>query len=457
MPRQLDRTRFLEHRVGFWLPKDKHIITQWVDHIAKEARETKQQEQLDPTLVDFKAKVNGNEVLKRLAACMFYEVPDVPPFNEDPTGQPELRSFDEMLGAFNLIMGRAPVWTDAANKVGLIGFPFNAVLDWPMATASGYAFFLNDTVNKCLSAILTKWADFLRAGSSVSVLNAPGGWFGTDGLTALTTKGNQNGFSPVTEYGFAQLYQCPDPENKVTFGFPSWDAFFIRQFNDSVRTVDSPEDDSVIVHACESGPLQYPVSKVQRTDNFMGKNQAYSLANMLDNDPAVDSFVGGTVYQAFLSALSYHRWHTPVSGKIVGARVVPGTLYSENIYQGFWTDTPDPAAPNNSQPYIASVAVRALIFIQADNPDIGLMCFIAIGMAEVSSCEITVAEEQHVKKGDELGMFHFGGSTHCLVFQPGVTLEWNSLPPPDSKEWKDMPNFPVKSKLATVKSSAPSA
>ncbi len=36
---------------------------------------------------------------------------------------------------------------------------------------------------------------------------------------------------------------------------------------------------------------------------------------MLDNDPLVDKFVGGTIYQAFLSALSYHRWHAPVSGK----------------------------------------------------------------------------------------------------------------------------------------------
>jgi phosphatidylserine decarboxylase len=27
-------------------------------------------------------------------------------------------------------------------------------------------------------------------------------------------------------------------------------------------------------------------------------------------------FVGGTVYQAFLSALFYHRWHAPVDGVI---------------------------------------------------------------------------------------------------------------------------------------------
>ena len=32
---------------------------------------------------------------------------------------------------------------------------------------------------------------------------------------------------------------------------------------------------------------------------------------------------------------------------------------------------------------------------------------------------------QHVDKGPELGYFQFGGSTHCLVFRPGVIAEVN--------------------------------
>jgi phosphatidylserine decarboxylase len=48
---------------------------------------------------------------------------------------------------------------------------------------------------------------------------------------------------------------------------------------------------------------------------------------MLANDESVDEFVGGTVYQAFLSALNYHHWHSPVSGTIEKAFVKPGTYY----------------------------------------------------------------------------------------------------------------------------------
>ena len=80
--------------------------------------------------------------------------------------------------------------------------------------------------------------------------------------------------------------------------------------------------------------------------------------------------------------------------------------------QGFENPNgPDPAAPNDSQAYITETASRAVIFIKADNPKIGLMCFVKVG--------------QHINKGDQLGIFHFGGSTHVLLFRPGVNVKFN--------------------------------
>lgn len=66
-------------------------------------------------------------------------------------------------------------------------------------------------------------------------------------------------------------------------------------------------------------------------------------------------------------------------------------------------------------------------------------------MDEVSTCEITAKEGQHVKKGEETGMFHFGGSSHCLLFRKGVKVE--GFPQPGRAE-----NVPVRSQLATVTS-----
>lgn len=108
----------------------------------------------------------------------------------------------------------------------------------------------------------------------------------------------------------------------------------------------------------------------------------------------------------------------------------------------------DPAGPNESQGYITQVASRALVFIEADNPKIGLMAVMFVGMAEVSSNEITVYEGQHIKKGEQLGMFHFGGSTHTLIFRPEVDLDFDlhgQTPGLNSK------NIPVRAQIAKVR------
>jgi phosphatidylserine decarboxylase len=169
---------------------------------------------------------------------------------------------------------------------------------------------------------------------------------------------------------------------------------------------------------------------------------------MMDMDPLHEQFVGGTIYQAFLSALSYHRWHAPVSGTIKKAYVKDGTYFSEPLFEGLGDPEAkggiDEEGEKTGQGYLTATATRAIMFIEADNRDIGLMCFLGIGMTEVSTCDITVKEGQHVKKGSELGMFHFGGSTHCVIFRPGVILE--GFPSMDTEE-----NVPVRSQLAVVK------
>ncbi|MFX7621197.1 phosphatidylserine decarboxylase, partial [Acinetobacter baumannii] len=58
--------------------------------------------------------------------------------------------------------------------------------------------------------------------------------------------------------------------------------------------------------------------------------------------------------------------------------------------------------------------------IDSDEPALGQVACVFVGMAEVSSCVIDIALGQHVQKGEELGYFQYGGSTYCLVFQPGA-------------------------------------
>ena len=210
-----------------------------------------------------------------------------------------------------------------------------------------------------------------------------------------------------------------------------------------MRPVADPDDDNVVANACES-KVYNVAHDVKLRQRFWIKSQPYSVIDMLANDPLAQKFAGGTIYQAFLSALSYHRWHAPVSGTIKRAFVQDGTYFSEPLFQATSQEgSIDVKGITVAQGYLTALATRAVIFIEADNKAIGLMAFIGVGMDEVSTCEITVKEGQHIKKGEELGMFHFGGSSHCLLFREGVKID--GFP-----EVGRQVNVPVRSRVAVV-------
>jgi phosphatidylserine decarboxylase len=375
-----------------------------------------------------------------LFTSMFQQVPSKKPYKYDPTGQPEIRDYDHMLQVLNHILTTPPGWNDKSHRVGLVGLPINILLDYPMGTPSGFAVFLDPEVNAMLKKVLNAWGDFLKSPESAEALSVgDNGWFGETGVASLTAIGNLG----QTSHNFEEMFVC-DP-TQPHHGFKSWDDFFTRPFRDGIRPVASPDDDDVVANACESKPYNV-AHDVKARDQFWVKGQPYSLVDMLAHDALAEQFVGGTIYQAFLSALSYHRWHTPVSGKVVKAFVQDGTYYSEPLFEGIGepgSASIDMRNEATGQGYITSVATRAIIFIESDNPKIGLMASVFVGMAEVSTCDITAKEGQHLKKGDQLGMFHFGGSTHCLIFRPQVKL--SGFPSPGAEA-----NVPVRGKLAVV-------
>ena len=410
-------------RVGNWLTSDQAVLDAWLDKLHGKVQ-AEPDAPLHPVIEQFAALIESDAQLYMWFHQMFSQVPHTPRYRKNPAGGPQVRDYRVMLRMVNAIMTQAPEF----NQTGLVGFPINAILDWSMGTTSGYAAFLDARVNRQFKRVLNEWAIYLSSSESRYVLNDDPhtGWLGKDAMAAMP--------------GFSTQFVC-EPE-QPHYGFTSWDDFFTRQFRDGQRPIAAPDDDDVIANACESAPYRL-AHGVKHIDNFWIKAQPYSLRHMLDNDKLAPRFDGGTVYQAFLSALSYHRWHSPVSGRVVKAYVIDGTYYSETLSEGY-----DDSGPNDSQGYITEVATRALIFIEADNPAIGLMCFMAVGMAEVSTCQITVYEGQRVSKGQQLGMFHFGGSTHCLIFRPEVRLDFDLH---DQKPGLNSQNIPINSRIATVK------
>lgn len=412
----------VRRRAG-WLPQDQDDLESWLAGHRERVEAKGGQVVLHPVLTEFQDLLDTDPVVRMYVNQMIAQVPAGKPYRKR-----HLDSVEQMMGLINEVLTMAPEFGESS----MVATPLAALLDWTMGTPAGFAAFRDRRVNAMVKKILSAWSQFLGSADSLYVLNdSPSGWMCAAARSAI---------------GIEQYEHDTADEH---WGFASWNDFFTRRFKDSERPVASPEDDKVIVSACESTPYGI-ATDVRRRDRFWIKNQPYSLEDMLANDESVDQFVGGTVYQAFLSATNYHRWHSPVAGRIVRAFLQEGTYYSEADSEGT-----DAVEPTNSQSYLAHVAARAIILIQADDPVIGLVAFVPVGMVEVSSCMIdsNVTPGYHVSKGEELGYFQFGGSTYCLVFRPGVVADFTleALPQPHDPH---APLVLVRSKIATANTTA---
>ena len=405
-------------RQAGWLPLEQGDLESWLAGHRERVEARGEQIVLHPVLLEFQELIDTDPVVRMYMHQMIAQVPSTKRYTKR-----HLQSVEQLLRLINEVLTMAPEFGPQGTMVAT---PLAAILDWAMGTPAGFAAFRDPRINEMLRKILTVWCEFLSSEDSLYVLNdSPSGWKGAEAEQTV---------------GMDQYEHDPQDEH---WGFSSWNDFFTRHFKDGERPVASPDDDKVIVSACESTPYAISVD-VQRKDRFWIKSQPYSLADMLVNDESVDEFVGGTVYQAFLSATNYHRWHSPVAGEIVRAFVQEGTYYSEADSEG-----KDAVEPTNSQSYLAHVSARAIFIIDADDPVIGLMAFVAVGMVEVSSCKIASKAKpgHHVEKGEELGYFQFGGSTHCLVFRPGAIAEFSlaAIPQPHDPH---APLVRVRSRLA---------
>jgi phosphatidylserine decarboxylase len=388
-------------RLGGWLPSNEQALGEYRRTIAQRALRRDPGAPRAGVVHDLAQLVKNDPVLRMAASRSI----------DEARGQGyELgyTNIDELMAVIDYLMTYAPPFSESS----LVHCPLNAVLDWPMCMPSGYALFRDQDFNAHLKRVLTYWCGFLSGPYSRMHLNDDtDGWFSQEAI----------------EKTRIHEFLC-DPREPF-WGFSSWNSFFTRQFRPGARPVAGAGDSKIIVSACEASP--YAIRhEVQLHDRFWIKGQPYSLQEMFtaSQREVAKRFDGGSVYQAFLSACNYHRWHAPVSGTIEKAYLIDGTYYSALEAEG-----EEPGGLNDSQGYTTAVAARAVIVIDCDDEALGSVACLFVGMAEVSSCVIEAMPGQHVDKGDELGFFQYGGSTYCLIFQPGVISHFVPQPPFDDK------------------------
>ncbi|PPR02355.1 hypothetical protein CVT24_011699 [Panaeolus cyanescens] len=400
-----------------WLPESPAVHRQFVRKHHEHGKEAMRAgSPHNPAVERFGNAIKADSVMLDLfhqAILQSSRVPD----------SPAIESLDHFLHQLDMVVSSAPCFhvatDDDGNTIGeVVGVPIFLLFDLMSNTQAGYDLLRMQSFNAAMKDLLNSWGSYLAKPASASVLNnGPEGWFGPAAMKSLESNRGR----------FDYIYVEPDP-GAPHKGYRSWDDFFTRALKEGARPLLGADDPTIIHNACESAVFQLQ-RNVQLHDRFWLKAQPYSLYDIMNRDENdALKFVGGTVYQAFLSPQDYHRWHSPVSGTIKKALIVPGTYYAALPDNGAPPDDPDlkPGDPHGalmrSQGWLTLSSARALIFIEADNPAIGLMCFVGVGMTEVSTCDITVQPGDHVSSGEQLGMFHFGGSSHALIFGPQAKL-----------------------------------
>ena len=152
-----------------------------------------------------------------------------------------------------------------------------------------------------------------------------------------------------------------------------------------------------------------PEITIKKTHKFA------NVEDLLDGSDYKSEFKNGHYVHYFLGPYSYHRFHVPVSGKLLECRPVAGRVFLDVALKDGQFDAPD----SSTQGYEFSQARGIIIVDTAGSPygDIGLVAAIPVGMAQVSSVNMTGTVGSQVLKGDEFGYFLFGGSDTILLFQ----------------------------------------
>jgi len=135
------------------------------------------------------------------------------------------------------------------------------------------------------------------------------------------------------------------------------------------------------------------------------KGMKFTLAELLGDVALAEIFAGGAMLISRLCPVDYHRFHFPVAGTPGEARLIQGWLYSVS-----------PVALRRNIQYI--VENKRMITL-VESAEFGTVAFIEVGATNVGSIRQGYVPGRLVKKGEEKGLFAFGGSCVITLFQKG--------------------------------------
>ena len=179
--------------------------------------------------------------------------------------------------------------------------------------------------------------------------------------------------------------------------FSSFNAFFTRRIKPGRR--DIAEHEEKLIAPCDGKLTVYPITE---DAVFRIKHSDYLLGQLLEDEELAASFRGGLCLVFRLTPDDFHRYCFPDAGEILTARRIAGVLHTVRpiAFDRY------PVYLRNSREY---VLMKTKHFGKMVQMEVGALF---VGRIVNHSVSGTFA------RGQEKGMFEFGGSTVILILEP---------------------------------------
>jgi phosphatidylserine decarboxylase len=188
---------------------------------------------------------------------------------------------------------------------------------------------------------------------------------------------------------------------KSPFDYKTFNEFFFRALKPEARPIAPGEN--VAVFPADGRHLGF--QDIEAAAGFYVKGSKFSLAELIGDAKEAEKFAGGAMLISRLCPVDYHRFHFPVSGVPGEPRLINGWLYSVS-----------PVALRRRLRYLVENK-REITLVEAT--EFGTVAIIEVGATNVGTIRQSFVPGRAVAKGDEKGLFAFGGSCVITIFQHG--------------------------------------
>jgi len=188
---------------------------------------------------------------------------------------------------------------------------------------------------------------------------------------------------------------------KSAFDYKTFNEFFYRALKPGARPIAPGE--RVAVLPADGRHLAFP--NVDAAEGFYVKGAKFTLAELLGDAALAEKFAGGAMLISRLCPVDYHRFHFPVDGRPGEPRKIKGWLYSVS-----------PVALRRNLRYLVENK-REITLIES--PAFATVAMLEVGATNVGAIRQSYLPGRVAGKGDEKGLFAFGGSCVITLFQRG--------------------------------------